>query len=348
MKQEVPAAEEKLVSIIVPIYNAEKYLKQCIESILQQKFAMLELILVNDGSTDESLEICREYARCDRRIKVIDKKNTGVSDTRNVGIDNACGKYVQFVDADDYLKEGALEHIEKALRRDSYPDMLIWGFSSVGERAIANDTKLLENNRAGFEAQELLSKLLSIEEDDRFLGFVWRSTFKRSMLNEHSIRFCPKLKMSEDYKFLLDALMVSGHVSVLKEELYVYRANEGSATARYKPNVYRDISWINQWAEQKVKTMYPELLPKLEEHCAETYIVALQNWCNPGTEYNILERIGLARTAKKECCYGEKAKSVLNSGVNLTKRRRFVFGMIKLNLEAIYILLYSAKRKTLW
>ena len=94
-----------IVSIIVPIYNTEKYLRKCVDSILKQTYENLEVILVNDGSPDNSLEICREYERLDSRVKVINKKNGGLSSARNAGLEICTGKYITFVDSDDYLKK---------------------------------------------------------------------------------------------------------------------------------------------------------------------------------------------------------------------------------------------------
>jgi len=104
------------VSIIVPIYNAERYLGECIESILTQSYRNIEAILVNDGSTDCSLSICESYARKDDRIRIINKANSGVSDTRNVGIEAATGEYVCFSDADDYFLTSSLFVVSKIYR----------------------------------------------------------------------------------------------------------------------------------------------------------------------------------------------------------------------------------------
>lgn len=104
----------KLVSIIVPIYNTEKYLKKCIDSILVQTYDNLEVILVNDGSSDDSLNICKKYESFDSRIRIIDKKNGGLSSARNAGLDVCKGDYITFVDSDDYLEKEAIELLVKA------------------------------------------------------------------------------------------------------------------------------------------------------------------------------------------------------------------------------------------
>jgi glycosyltransferase involved in cell wall biosynthesis len=98
-----------LISIIVPIYNGEKYLSKCLDSILAQRFEDFELLLINDGSQDSSLSICRKYAQADKRISIYDIPNGGVSAARNVGIDNATGEWVMFIDSDDWVEEGLLE-----------------------------------------------------------------------------------------------------------------------------------------------------------------------------------------------------------------------------------------------
>lgn len=101
----------KIISVIVPIYNTEKYLKRCLESLINQDYKNLQIILVNDGSTDNSLKICNEYKNKDNRIVVIDKKHTGVSHTRNVGIENASGSYIGFVDSDDYIDNNMFKNL---------------------------------------------------------------------------------------------------------------------------------------------------------------------------------------------------------------------------------------------
>lgn len=119
-----------LVSIIVPVYNAEKTLVRCVNSILKQQYQNTEIILVNDGSTDNSLSICREYEKMDSRIKVIDKPNTGVSDTRNIGMAHASGEYFQFVDSDDWISENATKVLVDRILETNC-DMVISGFYRV-------------------------------------------------------------------------------------------------------------------------------------------------------------------------------------------------------------------------
>lgn len=106
-----------LISIIVPVFNVEKYLKKCVDSIMDQTYQNFEVILVNDGSTDQSLNICSEYAQKDTRVKVINKINGGLSDARNIGIENATGKYITFIDSDDFIKRDYLEYLYYLIKK---------------------------------------------------------------------------------------------------------------------------------------------------------------------------------------------------------------------------------------
>ena len=106
------------VSIIVPIYNAEKWLEKCINSIIKQLYHNIEILLVNDGSTDKSLEICQKFAKKDNRIIIIDKPNEGVSKSRNIGIEKATGEYIKFVDSDDWLEENTCEELVELIEKE--------------------------------------------------------------------------------------------------------------------------------------------------------------------------------------------------------------------------------------
>ena len=336
-----------MISIVVPVFNAEKYLRTCIESIVCQESSDFELILIDDGSTDNSFDICREYARKDERIKVIHKSNSGVSDTRNRGIEEANGDYIMFVDADDFVVEGALDKINKTIAKSGNPDLLLWGFSSVGTRVMRNDTKMLARHPNGFSSEELLGHLLSIDDNERLIGVIWRCAFKRSMLDCHTVRFLKELKMSEDFKFMADSILASERIAVLNEELYTYRANEDSVTAKYKSNVHRDMQWINQWIRSTVCQKYPKLQDGLDCCCAETYIVTMQNVCNCGTPYGFWGRVYETWSIRTKYNYSSKLKVAIRQWKNLSMKRRIVFILLIHFMEPVYILLFSIKRKTL-
>lgn len=336
-----------MISVVIPIYNGEKYLEQCLDSVVMQQENPLEIILINDGSTDESLRICKEYAQRDLRIRVIDKENTGVSDTRNLGISLAKGDYILFVDADDYLVPDAINKIRNALEKHDFPNMMVYGFSCIGERIAHNDTALLYNHPQDFTSLELLECLLSIDSRQRFRGLVWRCAFKTAMLRANNVMFCTHLKMAEDFNFIADAIFAGNRISVLPEELYVYRVNNDSVTAKYKSNVHGDMVWVNRKLEKKLCGKYPQLQLGLDCCCAETYIVAIQNACLELTPYNLSQRISYAWKIRREFGYTLKLRSACSRWRNLSRRQVVVYIMLRLYMEPLYILLFSAKRGTL-
>lgn len=335
-----------MISIIVPVYNGEKYLRECIDSIICQKEVPIEVLLIDDGSTDSSLEICREYEKIDSRIVVIHKENTGVSDTRNLGIEIARGEYIMFVDADDFLHPSALQKVSLCLQAHQFPDMVIWGFE-ITPKCAAGDGEMIAQHTDGFAPKELLHHIISIDSKKRLMGFVWRCAYKKEMLNKNRIRFSRELKMAEDFKFLLEAVLASGEVPVLNDSLYYYRKNDSSVTARYKENVHRDMLSVNQWMEETICSKYPEFKVGLDCCCAETYIGALQNLCNPGSIFGLRQRIRMAKEMKAQHCYGDKIKVALFQRHNLTLKRRMVYAMLLLGFEPIYIFLFSIKKKTI-
>ena len=131
-----------MISIVVPIYNSEKWLEKCVKSLINQTYQDIEILLINDGSKDRSLEICNEYAKKDNRIVVIDKENEGVSATRNLGIKKAQGEFIQFVDSDDYAD---VQMCEKLLNAIENVDLVVCGLK-VWKRGVLLREPCLENN----------------------------------------------------------------------------------------------------------------------------------------------------------------------------------------------------------
>ncbi len=209
--------KDKLASIIVPVYNAERYLKSCVESILSQTYEYFELILIDDGSSDSSGAICEEYAKKDFRIKIIRKNNEGVGIARNVGLDNACGEWVVFVDADDLLEKNALGSLIACVERGQT------------EVALAStDVLTLEGCRQKYKS------FVDCDKKD-FLPIkhyaLWGYIFKRSLIEENSVRFVPGLAYSEDRVFLYSISRYCKTMSMSSDVVYVYRKNSNSVCA---------------------------------------------------------------------------------------------------------------------
>ncbi len=179
------------ISVIVPVYNVEKYLHRCIDSILVQTFTDFELLLIDDGSTDKSREICDEYEGKDKRIRVFHKDNGGASSARNVGLDNANGEYICFCDADDFVDRTWLSCFSLYLEKN---DMVISGF------------KIFRNNKyvKDISMPVLNDKLSIIQylEDQNISGYLWCKCFKKGIIDKYHIKFNEKYIIWEDLDFI--------------------------------------------------------------------------------------------------------------------------------------------------
>ena len=212
------------ISIIVPVYNAEDYLEACVGSVLKQNLKDFELILVDDGSGDGSLEICREYAAVDERVRVISKNNGGVSSARNAGMSLASGEYVMFLDSDDMLEEEALSvFYENAAGADLV----------VAESSVYEDGRfkfLISPQVEGFYGpDDMVSFLeLSLQRSRRCLDSPWCKMFRRQVLVRTGLRFDERLSYAEDKLFVYSYLLECRSVASVRKSLYRYFIRSGS------------------------------------------------------------------------------------------------------------------------
>jgi len=209
-----------MLSIIIPVYNAEKYLAQCIDSVISQSCKDWEMILVDDGSTDVSGIICDEYSNKDQRIKVIHKENGGVSSARNVGLEKATGEWVSFVDADDWIEQNYVDTLS-SLENDA--DIVFFSMNfrySNGEVMTKKPKKRFAERRV--EVEKLICDLKYGVIDDVF-GWAVVKFFKRSIIEEHNIRFDENIKLREDEVFAMDYCRYVNSIQVIDKVLYNYR-----------------------------------------------------------------------------------------------------------------------------
>lgn len=168
------------ISIIVPIYNVEKYLERCIESILKQTYTNIELILVNDGSLDKCGTICDEYAEKDNRIKVIHKINSGLSSARNAGLSIATGNYIAFIDSDDWIKEDMVAYLYFLIKKYE-ADISICGYFAVDKKFKMNHNFETEKIDL-FDKNEILNLYFRVDKNVRGIMFVWRRLYRKEIL----------------------------------------------------------------------------------------------------------------------------------------------------------------------
>lgn len=231
------------VSIIVPVYNAEKYLGWCVNSILAQTFRDLEVILVNDGSRDGSLEICRNYEKLDSRVRVIDIPNGGVSNARNTGLAAATGEFVQFVDSDDVVKPGITAALLHAIQLYK-ADLAICGFSIVemqGDKAINRIDLSTECMGAEcvLEKEQFLQQLPYLFWESSVMEGPYNRIFRREILLKKGLRFLSDMKYGEDCMFNIAYYGQCRRVVLLSQCYYYYMWQEGqSLSRRYLPDLF--------------------------------------------------------------------------------------------------------------
>lgn len=213
-----------LVSIIVPVYNVEKYVGKCLDSIISQTYANLEIIVVDDGSTDNSGRICDDYVLTDDRIIVYHKKNGGLSDARNHGLDNMHGSWVFFVDSDDYIEKNAVEMLMSAVDKYDAP-LAICGFDWIDEREnILEQTNFCDGVLTRKQLLDLLQK-----QGEYFYAVSWNKLYNADIFN--NLRF-KKGKIHED-EFIVHRIFDSvSKAVVVKQPLYKYVRREGSIVTK--------------------------------------------------------------------------------------------------------------------
>ena len=216
------------VSIIVPVYNAEASLRRCVESVLNQEFTDFELILANDGSRDGSGGICDAFAAADSRVRVIHKENTGVSDTRNQAISQARGRYLQFLDSDDWITPNATKLLVRAAESRGC-DMVVADFYRVvGERVshkgdIDEDTVLTREEYAAHMMEN---------PADFYYGVLWNKLYRRELVEAHHLRMDPDISWCEDFMFNLEYIRHAQTFFALQVPVYYYVRTKGSLASQ--------------------------------------------------------------------------------------------------------------------
>ncbi len=251
--------EPKKISIIVPVYNAEEYLDECIKSIVMQSYQNIEIILVNDGATDDSLDICHQWQERDSRVVCVSKENGGVSSARNMGLENASGDYVAFVDADDYVVEDYCERLLSHIDNDI--DMVVLGLVALRN---GQTSPISHRLTAGIYQCADLKKM--VVDDGTMSGFTIHSQcavlYRKDIIKTHQISFNKQIKYNEDGLFNVEYIMhcLNNIYIDYSESIYVYRQNAESAS--HKVDLLSDYYTQTMQNIEKVLFEYDRQYPK--------------------------------------------------------------------------------------
>lgn len=246
------------VSIIVPVYNVERYLRSCVESLLAQTLREIEIVLIDDGSTDSCGAICDEYAENDARVKVIHKENSGVSSARNTGIEVATGAYIGFVDSDDRVLPHMFERMY-AQAVKTHADAVRCNAEILSQ----DDTKVLYKaedeyiDLAGFDFSRYFTEYVSTKR----LGYsVWTMLYDKTLIDTYHIRFFTDISIAEDAAFNLCFLCVAKSIQTIKEPFYRYYCRPASLTTRCRSDYFESYA--------RMLTGFEHFL--ISSHCARS------------------------------------------------------------------------------
>lgn len=208
-----------LVSIVIPVYNVEKYLSECLSSLVNQTQKKFEVIIINDGSTDNSLAICKEFEPLLPNCKIIEQQNQGVSAARNLGIQHASGSYLYFMDSDDWLDIDFIETLANEIQKNDF-DVFVFGFNKINASGTLIN-KILPRNESIIEKSKNFESLFECLNDGLGLA-VWDKVIKSSIVNEHKVRF-EKIRNAEDFVFSMEIFSKIQSLKIMPFSPYFYR-----------------------------------------------------------------------------------------------------------------------------
>lgn len=323
---------KKKVSVIVPVYNADKYLSNCIDSILEQTYQNIEVIIIDDGSSDNSSSICDEYKKIDNRIDVYHNQNSGVSVTRNFGLNKATGEYVVFIDSDDICADTMIEKMVEAIEKEKDIDMAICGIGKFN--IFPNITERLVHNSGLISIEEYLEKILLKESIGQYCGGPYNKIFKREMLIKNKILFDSGVSYAEDFMFNIKVLHFVKKLSICNEILYYYRENvpESLTFKNYHNYVIEDLWKQKIYAYQLyedifdyygvLKVHYDKVYSLLKEFVISTIKLSckMQNKTKSET-INFIRKICEDEYVNKRVCNGINMHALDKIRIRLIKNR---------------------------
>lgn len=258
----------KLVTVIVPVYKVEKYLKRCVESVRQQSYENLEIVIVDDGSPDNCPQMCDDFAALDKRIKVVHKQNGGLGFARNSGLSVATGDYVTFVDSDDWISQDHIENLVNAIEK--YSADAVIGAYTVAETAGVYTQCGLSLKEGLYEGEEITKNILlpligpdvDYPNDVQINASCWANLYRRNMIADNGIEFInERHALSEDIFFNVEFFSHSKRIAAINEFGYYYFESDSSITRKYDPkSISRAVNFYTMLCERAQKHGLTEMV----------------------------------------------------------------------------------------
>ena len=272
-----------LISVIVPIYKVEQYLKKCLDSVCAQTYQELEIILVDDGSPDNCGAICDDYAKRDARIQVLHKQNAGLGLARNSGLEVATGKYVIFVDSDDWMELDMVETLVRAAQQHS-AEMVICGYRVVPQSGIPRECPVCKSTERYEGAEQILPQILAPIVGPKWINgaedvqemCVWTNLYSVDLIREYNLRFVNEREfLSEDFFFNISYITKAKTIVRVPELLYCYRYNETSLSNAFRPN---RVKLLNNLIGRAIDLLRTEgIYDMMSDRLKRTYIKKLRH-----------------------------------------------------------------------
>lgn len=235
--------DNNLVSIIIPVYNVDQYLDDCLNSVLKQTYTNLEIIVVDDGSTDKSLEICHSYAAKDKRLKVIHQENAGVSAARNVGLSIMTGKYVLFIDSDDRIEQNMVEILVKEIEENEKNDAVFCGYKEFEDETDRIIKEVVPSKSKRVDRDNGVAEIFG-----EYATMLWNKMFRCSIIDKSDL-FDVTLKIGEDELWMVDVLKKANNIMLIGTPLYYYRSRAEGAS---KGQVFSEAKMTDYESQKKV------------------------------------------------------------------------------------------------
>lgn len=321
---------EDLITVVVPVYNVEKYLKKCIDSIINQTYKNIEIILVDDGSPDNCGKICDEYAKNDQRIKVIHKENGGLSDARNAGIDVATGEYITFVDSDDYIEENCIEFLYDDIIKDN-TDM------AIGLHIVRYDDGTVIRKRTKktiLEPKETLKRILYDQGIDLS---AWAKLYNIKLFKK--VRY-PKGRIFEDAATTYKLIDECNKISIDDNVVYNYIIRNDSITnEEFSKNKLQLIDSTKEMTDY-IKLKYPDLEKACKRRLMYAYLSTITQLCKADKDYPEIRKMLMK--------YIEENKKDILRDSNIPKRDRYALILLSFGFSFYKLIwrLYDRIRRT--
>ena len=303
---------DELVSIVIPIYNAEKYLKKCLDSILNQEYKNIEVICVNDGSTDSSKAIIENYIKKDKRVRLINQKNRGVSFSRNTGIESSHGIYISFVDADDFVEKNYISLMLFEMKKYGV-QYVTCGYNRVYKNKIESINN--DGSEILLESNEYLKSLLNVQKG---YGFVHMKLINKKVINK--IRFNETIKVGEDALFNVMICKNVDKILIINKPLYNYVFNSDSVVRKFDVKYVKKYLKSMKLMEKYIKVNYSDknIIQNLYNYIAYHVLLICVNYC-----YNPLNKSKGTNSLKQVCnikLFKDAIKNSNYTGLSLTRK----------------------------